>query len=87
MSDKDREVFALFIDKSFRKLFAYTLDLAQPFIPADKFSKFRSRILSMGNDQLRLVLQELCRYKVKLDPEITEVYLVSEADDGVQIEP
>jgi hypothetical protein len=57
---KAKEQLKVLIDEKFKKLFGLTLDYAEVAIDGkDRYSNFRSKVLSLGNDLLRDIKKEL----------------------------
>lgn len=65
---KDREILKKKTERSIQIVFEEALKLMAMLIPEDKYKLARSRILGVGNDQIRYMNKELDKYCVRYEP-------------------
>ena len=79
MSQKDdADALKLFISQEVTKLFSSILDFAQVAVDGkDRYSNYRSRVLKLSNDAIRVIKKEVdCRYVVEYVPPMEDVIIV-----------
>jgi len=77
----DRDFLKEKVKKSITKVFDEGLTLLELNTDEDKFKKLRSRLLRVGNDQIRFMMSELNKYIVTYKP-IKEERIVIKRDEG-----
>jgi len=79
MSQKDdAEALKLFISQEVTKLFSSILDFAQVAVDGkDRYSNYRSRVLKLSNDAIRVIKKEVdCRYVIEYVPPMEDIIIV-----------
>lgn len=69
---KDREILKKKTERSIQIVFEEALKLMAMLIPEDKYKLARSRILGVGNDQIRFINKELDKYLVRYEPYVKQ---------------
>jgi hypothetical protein len=67
-SKKDRDILKSKVSRSIQLVFQESLCLMQMLMPPNEYKLARSKILGVGNDQIRYVEDELENYLIKYSP-------------------